>query len=253
MKLEFWAKAGLRWEEHGTRHGWGLCIWCILSLAHSEVSTELPFRLMHPKPEEKNPAGQLYLIFAFFFLLLLLYLSHVNYYYCKAGSDLASRGLPCASVWTSRHKGTGRRDAEMEEKAELGHVSFLSSVESQLKAQGLEGAQLNFITTGSWGQLSTISSQITMQQIRSQKTPKMYQNKTKKSFKQSLRGDKAICGFTKSLLCTCNIAHGVCGVVLTFIFVYRNMRGVVSSELGQKIEVWETSWRLTSLLSWLLV
>ncbi|XP_031410942.1 S-arrestin [Meleagris gallopavo] len=32
----------------------------------SEVSTELPFRLMHPKPEEKNPAGQLHLIFAFF-------------------------------------------------------------------------------------------------------------------------------------------------------------------------------------------
>uniref|UniRef100_A0A8C3JYF3 S-antigen visual arrestin n=1 Tax=Calidris pygmaea TaxID=425635 RepID=A0A8C3JYF3_9CHAR len=29
-----------------------------------EVGTELPFRLMHPKPDEKNPAGQLCLVFA---------------------------------------------------------------------------------------------------------------------------------------------------------------------------------------------
>uniref|UniRef100_A0A663EBK1 S-antigen visual arrestin n=1 Tax=Aquila chrysaetos chrysaetos TaxID=223781 RepID=A0A663EBK1_AQUCH len=34
-------------------------------LTSSEVGTELPFRLMHPKPEEKNTAGQLCLVFAF--------------------------------------------------------------------------------------------------------------------------------------------------------------------------------------------
>lgn len=79
--------------EAGTAGGCGSDAFSLFP--HSEVSTELPFRLMHPKPEEKNPAGQLYLVFAF---LLLLWSSHMNYYYCKACSDLACRGLLYASL-----------------------------------------------------------------------------------------------------------------------------------------------------------
>jgi len=49
----------------GLKQAWTeLWIWRILSSPQSEVGTELPFRLMHPKPEEKNPAGQLCLVFA---------------------------------------------------------------------------------------------------------------------------------------------------------------------------------------------
>uniref|UniRef100_A0A8C5JTD9 S-arrestin n=1 Tax=Junco hyemalis TaxID=40217 RepID=A0A8C5JTD9_JUNHY len=44
-----------------------------------EVGTELPFRLMHPKPEEKNPAGQLHLVFAFVHEQAL-----VRSHHCKA-------------------------------------------------------------------------------------------------------------------------------------------------------------------------
>lgn len=58
---------GLGWPEvgRGLNQAWKeLWIWCILSSPQSEIGTELPFRLMHPKPEEKNTAGQLCLVFA---------------------------------------------------------------------------------------------------------------------------------------------------------------------------------------------
>uniref|UniRef100_U3IZH6 S-arrestin n=1 Tax=Anas platyrhynchos platyrhynchos TaxID=8840 RepID=U3IZH6_ANAPP len=80
-----------------------------------EVGTELPFRLMHPKPEEKNPAGQLCLIFACFIVsdkfLPLLCLQTVSLQCLEA-----STGGCCVCVVnkTSKHSVRGRRDAEME-------------------------------------------------------------------------------------------------------------------------------------------
>uniref|UniRef100_A0A8D2PAA5 S-antigen visual arrestin n=1 Tax=Zosterops lateralis melanops TaxID=1220523 RepID=A0A8D2PAA5_ZOSLA len=63
-----------------------LTLWisCILSSPSSEVGTELPFRLMHPKPEEKNPAGQLHLVFLFcvfvcLYMCVCMYVSTSRY------------------------------------------------------------------------------------------------------------------------------------------------------------------------------
>lgn len=92
------------------------------------MGTELPFRLMHPKPEEKNPAGQFRLVSAF-----LCPQTPVKSYHCKAygdvfyrkpsefaklqhgGCSVAVYRYVCVCVCVYQHKITGRIAAKMGE------------------------------------------------------------------------------------------------------------------------------------------